>query len=505
MKPSTRNKQASQRKTHWLLAFSLSLMLMTQTAHADFRKALEAYQNRDGDTLLKEVKDAVDKKNDDGLILFISAMDIDYTTSRMTSFEPEPKSQKLDLTKLKSTWETILTETQQKEIFEMLDSATKRARVEARYKFLHSSLYKKYTYSIKQHSADVIAKELLELADKGSLSATYQLATSNRKRAYELWEKAANSGSGLAAFMLSMDCLRDGVHNYSGCPVKDDVKGAYWLKKAVLSNDTDMSSWYMASLADAAGKLYQHGYGQQKPDPKEAYLWYLLMFNSGGYADGLEEMRNIGQLKQVAPQLDANWDDQDKRIELLSLKKLPTLPIWLQEKQQTKQQEKPVLSLQNYAMRIGEALYLDVYADGRVNFHYSGMLYSQTENVETTWKLSPKKVQDLMSKIQKLGVDDWTLYGKNKGCKSLAPSYCQDVIAYVLTLRNGKQERSLRMSIWDSTDLSKTHPNDKQTAQLLTLFEEYFPTQKLRCTLGTSNEYKKGCLQYDQQLQSISM
>ena len=82
---------------------------MTQTAHADFRKALEAYQNRDGDTLLKEVKDAVDKKNDDGLILFISAMDIDYTTSRMTSFEPEPKSQKLDLTKLKSTWETILT------------------------------------------------------------------------------------------------------------------------------------------------------------------------------------------------------------------------------------------------------------------------------------------------------------------------------------------------------------------------------------------------------------
>ncbi|HQO16232.1 MAG TPA: hypothetical protein PLG02_04655, partial [Methylotenera sp.] len=116
-----------------------------------------------------------------------------------------------------------------------------------------------------------------------------------------------------------------------------------------------------------------------------------------------------------------------------------------------------------------------------------------------------KKVQDLMSKIQKLGVDDWTLYGKNKGCKSLAPSYCQDVIAYVLTLRNGKQERSLRMSIWDSTDLSKTHPNDKQTAQLLTLFEEYFPTQKLRCTLGTSNEYKKGCLQYDQQLQSISM
>ena len=37
----------------------MALLFTTQTAHADFRKALDAYMARDGATMLKEVKDAV--------------------------------------------------------------------------------------------------------------------------------------------------------------------------------------------------------------------------------------------------------------------------------------------------------------------------------------------------------------------------------------------------------------------------------------------------------------
>ena len=45
-------------KTYLQFAASISLLLITQTAYADFRKALDAYQARDGATMLKEVKDA---------------------------------------------------------------------------------------------------------------------------------------------------------------------------------------------------------------------------------------------------------------------------------------------------------------------------------------------------------------------------------------------------------------------------------------------------------------
>jgi hypothetical protein len=65
-----------------LLVISFGLLLVSPAAHADFRKAVDAYIARDGATMLAEVKDAADKKNNEGLMLFMSAMNIDASTSQ---------------------------------------------------------------------------------------------------------------------------------------------------------------------------------------------------------------------------------------------------------------------------------------------------------------------------------------------------------------------------------------------------------------------------------------
>jgi len=75
---------------------------------------------------------------------------------------------------------------------------------------------------------------------------------------------------------------------------------------------------------------------------------------------------------------------------------------------------------------------------------------------------------------------------------------------YSFTVNYLGQTNSVLMSIWDTEDLIASNPNDKHVAQLFSLVEEYFPTQKLRCTLGTSTSYNHGCLQFDQKLKSIN-
>ena len=488
----------------------ISLLFITQTAHADFRKALDAYQARDGATMLKEVKDAVGKKNDDGLILLISAMDIDYTTSRMTSFEPEATPQKVDLSKIKSTWETILTEAQQKEMFDMLDCATKITRVETRYKFIHSAIFLKYKWLDKTRLPyTIISSELETLAEKGSVSAAHDMRFSGNF--VKSHKRAAQSGSALAAYELAADCYSGNPERLyrspAECKARNEEKMAYWLQIAILNNDTE--GWLMSKIAEEAGSLYQKGLDQQKPDAKEAYFWYRVALNTYSYSyyqiiARLEEMRKVDQLKQVAPLLDLNWDDREKRDQLLAVTKFSELPKWYAGRKKTIH-EKPVFSyrstssrLPNTAISIGGSVDIDVYADGRVSLNFGG-LQNRKENIETMWKISPQKVLEFMSSVKRLGVDDWLLntHGK-KAC--IIPSDCIAPIFYYITIREDGSERTLVMDAQDNTDISATYPNGKHIAQIVTLIEKYFPTQKLRCTLGSSQTYNQSCLKFDQLL-----
>src|SRR5688500_11704459 len=98
-------------KSSIITAFTVTFLLITQTVHADFRKALDAYQQRDGTTMLKEVKDGADKKNDDGLILYLSIL------------KQYPK-----------TWQSTLDSSQQTELFNCLEKATVQSSLQSQYR-----------------------------------------------------------------------------------------------------------------------------------------------------------------------------------------------------------------------------------------------------------------------------------------------------------------------------------------------------------------------------------
>lgn len=115
-----------------LVSTSLVLLAITTcvSAHADFRKALDAYIARDGTTMLKEVKDAVDKRNDDGLILFLNALVIDYSSSKNGS-------RNIYTSSTKSTYEAILTDEQQQSIRTLLDQAAEGSSPKAQWLLLN--------------------------------------------------------------------------------------------------------------------------------------------------------------------------------------------------------------------------------------------------------------------------------------------------------------------------------------------------------------------------------
>ena len=97
-------------KLNIITVLTVGFLLISQTAHADFRKALDAYMVRDGATMLKEVKDAVVKNNDDGIILFLGIL------------KQHPR-----------TWRPTLNETQVTELFESLGKIAIKSSLQAEY------------------------------------------------------------------------------------------------------------------------------------------------------------------------------------------------------------------------------------------------------------------------------------------------------------------------------------------------------------------------------------
>ena len=155
----------------------ISLLFITQTAHADFRKALDAYQARDGATMLKEVKDAVDKKNDDGLVLFLSVLELDSTlkNSRMFIFsgEHEAREQITNATKENKTvpapWQSILSAKQTDELNSLLEKATKQSSLESQYRLLSLQYSDGYTIYFTKKQEQLLS-ELKKLGEQGYLN-----------------------------------------------------------------------------------------------------------------------------------------------------------------------------------------------------------------------------------------------------------------------------------------------------------------------------------------------
>jgi hypothetical protein len=196
----------------------ISLLLTTQTAHADFRKALTAYQNRDGKTMLAEVQDAVNKKSDDGLVLFLSNLHFDnvLTTSTLYVGENEKKTiyPPTKMNKPNTTLEKLLTPSQAESLFQKLNDVAQLSTLDAQYEYLllrYGDFYPNYLYIEPDDTREGMIKNREQF----------------KKVQIDEMTLLANRGYGKAAYYLYCLFKYNGTNN-----INESEQASYWLKKA---------------------------------------------------------------------------------------------------------------------------------------------------------------------------------------------------------------------------------------------------------------------------------
>lgn len=457
-----------------LFILSVSLLLVTQTAHADFRKALDAYIARDGDTMLKEVKDAVDKKNDDGLILYLSIL------------KQYPK-----------TWQSTLDSSQQVELFNYLEKATMQSSLQAQYRLALISRLIDYPKPNSPEAAQeelALIQRLEPVANKGYAPAAYHLyghrspkSKGDQANAIKWLIKAAELGSTEAAFKLGMKYLNV-VDDYYGCVSyepnlclpKDAAKGWYWMQQAaVQANERNIR---LGDFAYEMGNLYRYGIAGNKPDLEQAYLWYLLGLDkpsqlaTSGY--GVSESLNykinkkIKELKELA------------NAENITLSKNT---IYQQSFKKQKDFPKPLFSM--YVAN-GSAKLMDIYGDGKVSFVFE-KLPTDTENIEMSWKIKPEKIKSFQNQLLAAGFS-------SADASNYEPFTDQPTIKsiHLLSLHNNKSEKSIFRYGTKNYEL----PFDKALVNYLAILENHFSLQKLDCVPIMDKELQSRCFNYYQQL-----
>nr|WP_294838877.1 hypothetical protein [uncultured Methylotenera sp.] len=498
------------------------------SAHADFRKALDAYIARDGATMLKEVEDSVAIKSDDGLMLFLNAMQIDEQTSIKASLKDNFK-EKIDRSKMLTTFETILTETQQQKVKKLLYTATQYSTPDVQYRI---KLIRSLSSSAKKQQPESLAREEEYLASKNSFAAArlaekYSYSASNAyklnysKEKEEYWiNKAAELGDTNYALLLALGYLNYPLSGFSPtqeecqspdnhllCLKKDEQKGFYWLRQTIRNSNASFLN--VRQVAYQVGNVLLTKFDTQIPDYHQAYLWYLYGLNSPDFGDlygtrsqgisnnlfidALDAMYKSGELKAASPKLYTVWMDKVKRNEFLFPKNLQEIPSWLIEINNQDRYKKPVFS---YLLMEHSYYKLDVYADGAVWLQLHSQVFP-----DKYMQVSSSQVQQFIQKLQKLGFEDWQLTNTNK----VDASYWCDSwhscssIDNSITLHNKTKDKIVYLG-YDKNLPPKY--NDSQLvmkiAKVFALVEEYFPTQKLRCNLGNSKPYKQDCIQYDQ-------
>lgn len=317
------------------LVLTLSLSFTTPTAHADFRKALEAYQNRDGATMLKEVKDAVDTKSDNGLHIFIMQLRQQFLAKSFLS-EVEIDKEKKEHINLYS-FSTLLTEEQSIELVSLLDRAVQAMPrnndyFESRIAMIAMNFARQQLRNNEHYIARSNALRELAIEAKGKLNdrqviesialTEYEFCEPNAtaqleclKLAAELGEPYTQSDLGLLYLGEKDKAKYSNLKTYSLITsVKADIKTAsYWLKQSVSNSQFPEAPSAHCVIANR----YQNGTDTQPIDLKQAYLLYLWDYlgNSGDgecAKDGLISMLNDGSLSKVAPAYYKLWLKNNK-------------------------------------------------------------------------------------------------------------------------------------------------------------------------------------------------
>jgi hypothetical protein len=484
-------------KTKIIALFALLMLAFSASAHADFRKALDAYISKDGETMLKEVKNAVEKKNNDGLMLFLSSMNRDHYSSEYD----------FDIGDTKSGLKTMLSNSQWSELRELLVKVTNDSSVDVQYylrrglfgndflrQYLNASSHRvdnDKRLSNEQYS-EASKKITAEYIEKGSRLAILDGVTP--------LEKKADAGDVTLQLILGMKYLHD-TNTYSGCnnatpndeicrsPV-DETKGYYWLKRVAQSYEsrTDLNlDQFSSAMCE-----YFRGVKGDKNKLRQAYLWAQMGINESKNNEAyycLHKMQEAGDLKLVAPELSNALSDYKASNKILYRQELKELPDWIVEaRRELAKKEMPVF----------EYAELEIYKDGRVLYGLAREPYK-----DVLMKVSPKTVQNFFSELKKTGFYEWTP-------KDFNPGICGDMgdcseLNMLFVARNGTKVKRLFFSLHNPSkkfgriDQEKDWLDLQRMATIKVLVDKYFPTQHLRCGLGGSEERKKECVDFDNQ------
>ena len=503
----------------------ISLLFITQTAHADFRKALDAYQARDGATMLKEVKDAVESRNDDGLILLLMATNLDAATS---DYDETTKQSK-------STLRAILPQPKWDEMRELLVLATNNSTVDSQYYLLTNTplkvdLYKKYlnlklkdtttTPLTNQQYSDAEHKIIDEYVKRGSKLA--MLNTSNN-----IFTKA-EADDPTSQMQLGLAYSKSGRYatwQNNQPPAfkslkKDITKSEYWLKRATKSYE--ISKYEDADLfARSMCEFFRNTANGDKYKLKQAYLWAIKGMNEHSQPSGssvcLRGMYDSNELKIAAPEANAVYTtspDKSKFNALVYQAELKELPDWVVEIR--KELEKEQLPVFTYYFN-DDGIALEIYADGRVFLHSIGSgITNDKKNMLV--KVSTKKVKEFLSALNKIGFYQWTT-------ENAEPAICDQrrcpVTQMQIVSRNSKKTRRIflrelyykeldeasflkyKMSNYEIEEYKKIMAIRKKSkfnvafAKVKALVDENFSTRQLRCELGSSEQKKQQCIERD--------
>lgn len=522
-----------------ITAVSSLCLLFTVPAHADFRKALEAYQNRDGATMLKEVNDAVEKKNDNGLILFLSMLELDKTlsNSRMFVFPNEREADaKLQVLikqgkELPTPWQTILSISQVDDFKILLEKATMQSSLESQYRLASLQSINGYQVSYSPSQSDMQAAllgSLKALGSKGYLNVFPYLADMENQKHVPVkvssYKKGVELGQTKLAMLQAADYL---VGNKDRNITRNEKKGLQLLEQALSKPDAE---FYYADVANRVSNYYINK--GTKQEHQQAYFWSLVALTnsrSGLVPQSLINLKKSGVLKEVAPNVNAAWDDSfnktmQRMIELgvdaSNLYNINNLPPELKELKhfdtpdlivnhsKIDLQKQPVISFHHFYY---DKFYIidtapvrnyliDIFADGRVNFSLGPRL-GRTQNPETLLKISLDAVQKLITKIKSYGFEDEALINNTKfssyvcstaDCSDMYPERISTQHSYYyVTLRTNKNPRTLMFHNVEGDDFQPF------LAKTFKLLEEQFPTQQYRCGTLKDREYYKYCKAQD--------
>lgn len=474
-------------KSNLILTLIFSLLLFAQTANADFRKATDFYIARDGTTMLRQVQDAVDKKNNDELMLFLRSMGDDAAASNYNSMTHETDS----------TLREILTKPQWDKLRGLLVQAAESSTVDVQYDLRTSSqftsdFYREYLNkcSDKNRSASINIANDRPLTNTEYFGAKQKIMTEYIQRGskHAMLQSddifvRAEAGDPLSQLQLGLKYLN--AKSDEGCRLspqdplcktKDETKGYSWLKRAVKSYELSSSADIDALSYEMCQVLRENANGNQET-LRQAYLWafFGMDYTNNKSFSCLDQMHKAGELRDIDPAFDKaierRWDDPEKLNLLYQAKKLPT---WIEDvRNEITPHELPVFTAY-------PGLATTVFEDGRV---------MDVNQEVVLMRVSPDTVKAFKTELKNMGFWDWNFRGFGFDMCMHGECEGRKTLLRAMTRNEKKVKRLMFQSIY----LDPKSIIAQRMAKLVLLREKYFPYQTKVCSFAKSELYKQAC------------